>query len=447
MENTYMYNRTCEKYHIKAITSLSNLAGKVVLLRADLNVPMDEEGVIIDDSRMKSVIPTLDYLLQYGAHVVIMSHFGDPKNNMDKQSLSFNNIISQISEIINTDIIFCYSHMHDEISISIDKLRQDSTNTNRRVLLLENLRFSSAEKNNDFEFAKMICDATSAEIYVNDAFSVSHREHASIVAIPKIIGLESSYAGISLLHELTMLEENVSDILKSEVVKSVAIVGGQKISTKLPLLKSLVRMVDRICIVGGMANTFLHALGIDVGESFYEHSVLSEAKAIIELCNVQNMIPTQPMQSTNNQKCNLILPIDVICENSNGECYVKKIVKDLCDVDEQICDIGMCTNALMHELIGKSDFVVWNGPGGICEDIRFCIGTDNIARSIAYHTRHSGLTSVVGGGDTVAVLRKLDLLEYTTDINQNFSYVSNAGGAFLTWLTNGILVGITALQQ
>jgi len=385
----------CEKYKIRSISQLDNINQRVVLLRVDFNVPIDEKYKIVDDFRIKSAAKTIDFLLERGAKVILISHLGDPKE-ID-ESLSFKNIVPQIEDILNCKIMLSIANDIRDIASDLRKFKLEGNE--RNLFMLDNIRFFPGEKTNDITFAQELVKELEVDIYINDAFSVSHREQCSLAAIPSIVS--ERFAGFSLLNELHMLDSILGEIDKNEK-KVTAIIGGKKVKSKLKLLTTLSKRVNKLIIVGGMANTFLKSQGIDIGNSFYEEDMLDIARNI------------------NNAQ----LPLDFIDEN----CEVTETL-----IGRAAYDIGPKSLKLIDSIISQSDIVIWNGPAGVYEDERFIIGSNEIAMSIVRHN----VKAVIGGGDTVAIVNKLSL-------GDNI-YISSGGGAFIAWLENPSLPGITHL--
>lgn len=393
------YSAVCEKYKIKPVHHIfqQETSKKTVLVRVDFNVPVNKQACIIDDLRIRSAAETINLLLAKNATVVLASHFQDPQDNFDRDIFSFSRILAPISQILNCDVYLSKGATLAQIGTELNDFRLGENS--RKVFLMDNIRFFPEERHNDVSFAQELIKNLSVDSYVNDAFSVSHRKHASIVAVPQSV--ENTFAGISLLKELYMLEETLGQAWASE--KNVtAIFGGKKIATKMPLLKKLGIKVSNIIIIGGMANTFLKARGLNIGRSFYEPEMLETAKGL-----------------------DAILPVDFVDQSG-------QIVAHLSD-DSNCCDIGPATVAVIDKIISQSDLVIWNGPAGICEDQRFAVGTESIAASIAKHE----VKTVLGGGETAAVVNRLKL---------EVAHISSGGGAFLAWLENPHLEGIKSIK-
>lgn len=389
--------KICEKYNIQSLIEVKNLEDKVVLLRVDFNVPINEKGTIIDDSRIRSVIETINFLLERGAKIIIVSHLGDP-NGIDTR-FSFSCIISQIENILGCNIQLITDNDINAIGNEVAKFKIEKNN--QQVLMLDNIRFFEGEKSNNIIFAREFITKLKIDIYVNDAFSVSHREQASLVAVPSLIN--EKFAGFAMIKELEMLELTLGNAFQSNK-KITAIIGGKKVKSKIILLKHLIEKVNNLVIVGGMANTFLKSRNIDIGNSFYEPEMIGIASEIN----------------------NIILPVDFIDEN----CHVTEILKD-----RSACDIGPKSLKYIDTIIGKSDLVIWNGPAGVYEDERFIHGSNEIVKSIIKHK----VQAIVGGGDTIAVINKLDI---TSNI-----HISSGGGAFIAWLENPNLPGIRSISD
>ena len=385
-----------------------NYDSKRVLLRLDLNVPVFE-GKILDDTRIIKIIPTIKYLLKTNAKIIIASHFGRPKGEFDsKFSLEF--LAKELSKYLEQEILFCPQAIGEEAAAMVARLQP------KEILLLENLRFYPGETKNDPVFAQQL--ANLADFYVNDAFSCSHRAHASIVKIAEIL---PSVAGLLLFNEI----EALSKYLTAPAKPMMAIVGGSKVSTKLDLLFSLMEKVDYLCIGGAMANTFLKAKGYDIGKSFYEPDLIAIAQEIMDKAG----------------KCQIILPQDVVVAEKIADDSVASIV-DIAQVpeNEMILDIGLQTINHINDILSNCKTLVWNGPLGVCEYAAFAKGTNNIAHQAAQLTKDHKLISIAGGGDIVAALSKAELFD-------QFTYISTAGGAFLEWLEGKELPGIMVLGE
>lgn len=388
-----------------------DVADKVVILRTDFNVPI-VKGKITDKARISRSMATIKYLIHHKAKVIILSHFGRPKGKFNPD-MSLAPIVDVISEYLNgKEIHFSYDILANSTKKQIEAMKGGD------VLIAENVRFHPEEEQNDREFAKKI--ATLGDYYINDAFSCSHRKNATIEAIANFLP-----AAIGFLHEeeitsLTSILENAENIF--------AMSGGAKISSKIGLLKSLVSKVDHLVIGGAMANTFLKAQGFNIGNSVYEEKHLGTAKDIIALAE--------------SHECQLILPTDVVtAKEMNDEVRDSRVidigaVKD----DEMILDVGPQTIINIIEKLKLCHTVIWNGPLGAFEYRPFDIGTTAISRAISKLTIEKKLISVAGGGDVVAAITEAGL-------EQNFTYISTGGGAFLAWLEGREMPGINALMS
>ena len=389
-----------------------NVKNKVVFLRADMNVSI-KNNKIIDDTRIKATLPTIEFLVNNGAKVVLASHLGKAAGNGFQEEFSLKLVLERLRELL-PNVKFNYSK--DCIG---EETKQDIQNTNfGEVILLENLRFHVGEEGNDENFAKEL--ASLADIYVNDAFSTCHRKHASMVGIPAIL---DAYAGINLQYELDNLNALVSNPERPVMV----IVGGSKVSTKLELLKALVAKTDYVVVGGGMANTFLFANGVNVGKSLKEEELKADALDLLDKAKQNN--------------CEVILPVDVVVakEVAENQQVQTRSLNDLKD-DDVIVDVGEKTIATIKERLQKCKVVIWNGPIGIYEINPFNKGTDELAKIIADITSKGEIKSVAGGGDILAALNNANIAD-------KFTYLSTAGGAFLKWLEKGILPAVEKLKK
>ena len=389
-----------------------NVKNKVVFLRADMNVSI-KNNKIIDDTRIKATLPTIEFLVNNGAKVVLASHLGKAAGNGFQEEFSLKLVLERLRELL-PNVKFNYSK--DCIG---EETKKDIQNTNfGEVILLENLRFHAGEEGNDENFAKEL--ASLADIYVNDAFSTCHRKHASMVGIPAIL---DAYAGINLQYELDNLDALVSNPERPVMV----IVGGSKVSTKLELLKALVAKTDYVVVGGGMANTFLFANGVNVGKSLKEEELKADALDLLDKAKQNN--------------CEVILPVDVVVakEVAENQQVQTKSLNDLKD-DDVIVDVGEKTIATIKERLQKCKVVIWNGPIGIYEINPFNKGTDELAKIIADITTKGEIKSVAGGGDILAALNNANIAD-------KFTYLSTAGGAFLKWLEKGILPAVEKLKK
>ncbi|WP_156851211.1 phosphoglycerate kinase [Bartonella refiksaydamii] len=387
-----------------------DVAGKRVLVRVDFNVPM-AQGEVCDETRLKRHKETLIELQKRGAKLILLSHCGRPKRQVEPE-FSLYPVVQALEKIINQPVAFASDCIGEAARMAVDALQ------NGGVLLLENVRFHLGEEKNDCSFAEAL--AHNGDIYVNDAFSVSHRAHASVEGITHLL---PSYAGRSLQAELQALEKG----LGSPARPVVAIVGGAKVSSKLFVLNHLLEKVDHLVIGGGMANSFLAAQGIHVGKSLCEHALMETVKKVI--------------QKAQECQCELLLPVDVIV----GFRFEKDAPHRLYDIkdipeDGMILDIGTRSIAHVKGVLDKAATLVWNGPLGVFEKPPFDQGTIAIARHAAGRSQKGKLVSIAGGGDTVFALNH-------AGVANDFTYLSTAGGAFLEWMEGKVLPGILALMQ
>ena len=383
------------------------LKGKKVIVRVDLNVPM-KHGAITETSRIEKILPTLKLLIEKEAKIIILSHIGRPKGKIITD-MSLEPISKKLSQYLNKEILFNKNQINENTVSEINKI------SNGSIMMLENIRFNEGEETNNEEFSKKISNL--GDIYINDAFSCSHRSHASIEGITKHI---PSYFGLQIMKEINVLKKITSEIKKPVTL----IIGGSKISTKIKIINNLIKKFNNIIIVGGMANTMLRHTGIKVGKSICEQDCGSLIKEIIE-----NSIK---------YSCKITYPVDVVVSQSlNGKGKVKEIneIKD----DDIILDIGFETIAKIKNIIDNSNTVLWNGPAGYYENSNFANGTKEIIRIITDKTFKDKIFSVAGGGETVAVINKFNKLD-------SFTFVSTAGGAFLEFLEGKELPGIKALN-
>ena len=389
------------------IQNLLDLNKKKILLRLDLNVPI-KNGKILDSTRINKILPTINFLLKSNAKIIILSHVGRPNGKIVNE-LSLKPICENLKEKINLEIRLVTKNLKEINSNNL------FINSDEKILMLENIRFYKEEEENNYEFAKHI--ASLGEIYVNEAFSCSHRAHSSIHEIPKFL---PSYSGLQLETEINALKKITSEIKRPIT----CIIGGSKISTKINIIKNLIHKFDSIVIVGGMANNILEYKGIEIGNSIREKNC---NKIIEEIFNIS--------QKAN---CKIIYPEDVVVGNDlNGSSKIKELNNIL--KDEMILDIGPKTIKKIKDIILNSNTILWNGPAGYFENINFANGSFEIAKEIAKETKNGNLYSVLGGGDTVSVINKIKLFN-------NFNFVSTAGGAFLEYLEGKDLPGISALN-
>lgn len=383
-----------------------DLNGKRVLVRVDINVPM-ENGEITDMTRIARIADTVYDIQDACGKVILMAHYGRPKGKV-VEDMSLIHIAPAVADELGVPITFADSDYRD----AVKDMQNDE------VLLLENLRFNPGEEANDMGFAKRL--ASLCDVYVNDAFSAAHRAHASTHAIAT---LRPSCAGRLMAQELSALEKALGTPKRPVV----AVVGGAKVSTKLELLGNLVGKVDHLVIGGGMANTFLAAQGINVGQSLCEHDLADTAREILK--------------KAESAGCEIILPRDiVVAREFKAGAAAETLAPDACPADAMILDAGPATVAYIEEVLGNAKTLIWNGPLGAFEIEPFNAATDAAAMAAAKLTQQGKLISVAGGGDTVAALNQAGVAEH-------FTYISTAGGAFLEWMEGKELPGVAALQN
>ncbi|MGR3483880.1 MAG: phosphoglycerate kinase [Paracoccaceae bacterium] len=383
-----------------------DVAGQRVLVRVDINVPV-EDGRVTDDTRMRRIKPTVDAIRDAGGMAILLAHFGRPKGAPDPD-LSLRQLVPALSKVLGCDVGFADGGYGDAAQAM----------SAGDVLLLENVRFNPGETKDDAGFAQRL--ASLGDIYCNDAFSAAHRAHASTHALARLL---PACAGLSMAAELRALEA----ALGAPERPVMAVVGGAKVSTKLELLGNLVSRVDILAIGGGMANTFLAAQGLDVGTSLAEHEMTGTARDIAEAAATAG--------------CEILLPRDVVVarEFAAGSPHETVMAED-CPPDRMILDIGPDSVAHLTQAMERARTLVWNGPLGAFEIAPFDAGTVAAARAAAELTQGGALTSIAGGGDTVAALAH-------AGVEGEFTYVSTAGGAFLEWMEGKTLPGVAALER
>jgi len=395
-----------------AFRSLDDLdvAGKRVLVRLDLNVPM-QNGEVSDSTRIERAIPTLQDLSSRGAKVVILSHFGRPKGRR-VADMSLAALAGPLASALGvTTVATADDCIGDAAAATVNGL------TDGTIALLENVRFHVGEEENDPDFANAL--AANGDLYVNDAFSCAHRAHASTEALAHLL---PSAAGRNMAAELKALE----NALGTPERPVAALVGGAKVSSKLDVLTNLINKVDALIIGGGMANTFLHAQGLEVGTSLCEKDLADTAREIMAKAKVQN--------------CDILLPVDVVVAKEfaagvdSASIDVRKVPREM-----MILDVGPRTRLALCERLKELKTLVWNGPLGAFETRPFDVGTNEVAQAAAALSKAGTLITVAGGGDTVAALHHAGAAD-------DFSYISTAGGAFLEWLEGKELPGVTALK-
>ena len=392
---------------MKSITEESNLENKRVLLRLDLNVPIKNQ-VIQDETRILKILPVINFLIEKKTKIIIISHVGRPKGKVQKE-LSLNPICENLKSKLNKDIKLITNNL---LEIKKNDL---FTATDEEIIFLENIRFYKEEEENDENFSKHL--ASLADLYVNDAFSCSHRAHASVCKITEFL---PAYAGLQLNSEVEALKKVTSEIKKPVT----CIIGGSKISTKIGIIKNLIPKFDNIIIVGGMANNILEYNGHSIGKSIKEDN----CKDIID----------EIFKTSKKFSCSIVYPEDVAVGKNLTDASKIKSLNEI-ENDDLILDIGPKTIEKIKLIIERSKTLLWNGPAGYFENINFANGSFEIAKKIVEKNNNNSIYSVAGGGDTIAVLNQIGALE-------KFNFVSTAGGAFLEYLEGKDLPGITALN-
>ena len=381
--------------------------GKRVFVRVDYNVPMDKAGNITDDTRISATLPTLRYLLEQGASLILGAHFGRPKNGPAPE-FSLAQVATHLSSLLGKEVKFAADCVGPVAEAAAQALQPGE------VLMLENLRFHSEEEKNDPLFAKGL--AALADIAVNDAFGVSHRAHASVEGITKFL---PAVAGFLMEKELDFLGRAVTNPERPYV----AIIGGAKVSDKIGVIANLLTKVDALLIGGGMANTFIAAQGFSVGKSLVEPDKIPLAKDLIAQAKTSGV--------------KLLLPSDVVvAEKFAADAANRVVAVDAIGPEEMALDIGPASSAAFAEALANAKTIVWNGPMGVFEMDAFAKGTEFVAQAVA----HSQAVSIVGGGDSVAALEKVGLADQIT-------HISTGGGASLEFLEGKVLPGVAALAD
>ena len=390
----------------------TDLEGKKVLVRVDFNVPLDESGQITDDTRIRAAIPTIEYLINNSAKVILAAHFGRPKGQINEK-MRLTPVATRLSEILSKKVNLTKSCVGEEA------IEQSSNLKNGDVLLLENVRFFAEEEKNDLDFAKKL--AAHADLYVNDAFGAAHRAHASTQGITNFVN--TSVAGFLLEKELKYLQGAI-DAPNRPLA---AIVGGSKVSSKIGVLDSLLDKCDKIIIGGGMIFTFYKARGLDVGKSLVEEDKLELAK------NLERKAKEKGVE--------LLLPTDVVLANEFSPMAQSKVSQvDSISGDWMGLDIGPDSIKVFQNALAECKTIIWNGPMGVFEFDKFAEGTNSIATTLADLSSFSEVCTIIGGGDSVAAVEKAGLAE-------KMSHISTGGGASLELLEGKILPGVASLTD
>ena len=386
-----------------------DLKNKLILVRVDLNLPV-VNGVVQDETRLQSVLPTIQEIIKKGGKVVLCSHFGRPNGEYNKK-YSLKPLIEPLSKALNCPVDFSSTCIGPEAQELKNNLKEGQT------LLLENLRFHKGEENNNKDFSEDL--TLGIDYFVNDAFSCSHRKHSSTVGVTNFL---PSFMGTHLEKEIKALE----GVLNNPNKPVAAIIGGSKVSTKIDVINFLLKKMDIIIIGGAMANTFVAAKGLDVGKSLFEKECIDLAKELIE--------------KSQNNNCNLILPTDfIVSKNLKKNAEYTTANFDSLPHNMMALAIGPKSIELINKNINNCKTILWNGPLGAFETYPFDKGTNKVASHVSSLTKQKKILSVAGGGDTVSALNNAKVLN-------DFSYVSTAGGAFLEWLEGKVLPGIEPIS-
>ena len=393
---------------IKYFPSSLNVKSKRIVVRVDLNVPLKDKK-IQDLTRIEQVLPFLQNLVEKKAKVILISHLGRP-NGVRDGTLSLLPIFKYLKKKLNTNMYFYTGEINDELKAKSSYLKESE------ILLIENIRFFKEENENDENFSKKLGEL--GEIYVNDAFSCSHRKQSSICNITKFV--KETYAGPLLEKEITAINSVVKD--KKDPVT--CIIGGSKVSTKIGVISNLVKRTNNIIVVGAMANNFLVYKKNEIGKSLKEDNSESIVKKILE--------------EADKNKCRIVIPEDYLVSKSFEGEAISKNAKSI-EKDDIILDIGPRTIRVIEKIIDSSNTIMWNGPAGYFESKNFALGTNAIAKKISVNTKNKSLVSVVGGGDTVSAINNSGLV-------LSFTHLSTAGGAFLEYLEGKDLPGLSVLK-
>jgi len=393
--------------NLNTLPGNEDIKDKIIFLKVDFNIPI-KDGKVIDDTKIVKMKEIINKLLSRKTKIILCSHLGRPQKN-GNEGLSLEQVKNRLENIFKKDIVFLNNYLNKETKDNIKK-------SNKELFLLENIRFHKEEENNDSKFSKQL--ASIADIYINEAFSCSHRAHASVTGITKFI---RSYAGETIINELNSLEK----IFNKSNRPVTCIIGGSKISTKIDLISNLIKKVDFMIIGGAMANNFIKYNNFKIGKSLFEPHKEEIIKEIISTAHENN--------------CKLIIPEDVIVSANENIAGKNKSLSEI-ESNDIIFDIGANTIKNIGKIINSSKTLLWNGPLGFFERDFFAGGSNEIAKLIKINTQKKLLTSIAGGGDTAAAIKK-------AKAEDGFSYISTAGGAFLEWLEGKILPGLKVLEK
>ena len=393
---------------IKYFPQNLKVESKKVIVRVDLNVPLKDKR-ILDSTRIEQVLPFLQHLIKKNSKIILISHLGRPKDGRDS-NLSLLPVYKYLKEKLNTNMYFYTGEIDDEIKKKSSYLKEGE------ILLIENIRFFKEETSNDENFSKKLGEL--GEIYINDAFSCSHRKQSSIHSITRFV--KEIYAGPLMEKEIIA----INSIVKNRKDPVTCIVGGSKVSTKIDVISNLMKTASNIVIVGAMANNFLAYKKYEIGKSLKEENSEEVIKKILREAEAN--------------KCKILIPEDCLVSKSFEGMATSKDIKSI-EKDEIILDIGPKTVKIIEEIIDNSNTIMWNGPAGYFESKNFALGTNAIAQKISDNTKNKSLVSVLGGGDTVSAINK-------SGLDLSFTHLSTAGGAFLEYLEGKDLPGLSVLK-
>jgi len=393
---------------IKYFPQKLNVEGKRIIVRVDLNVPIKDKK-IQDPTRILQVLPFLQDLIKRKSKIILISHLGRPKG-IRNSDLSLLPIYRYLKEKLDTNMYFYTGEINNEVKAKCSYLKESE------ILLIENIRFFKEENENDENFSKKLGEL--GEIYVNDAFSCSHRKQSSIYNITKFV--KEIYAGPLLRKEVTAIDS----VIKNRKDPVTCIIGGSKVSTKISVISNLMKIASNIVIVGAMANNFLAYKKYEIGKSLKEEKSKDAVEKILK--------------DAEEKRCKILIPEDCLVSKSFEGEAISKDIKSI-EKDEIILDIGPKTIKVIEDIIDNSNTIMWNGPAGYFESKNFALGTNAIAQKISENTKNKSLTSVLGGGDTVSAINK-------SGLDLSFTHLSTAGGAFLEYLEGKDLPGLSVLK-
>jgi phosphoglycerate kinase len=384
----------------------AEIKGKRVLMRVDFNVPQDKEGNIIDDTKIRAALPSINYVIENQGRLILMSHLGRPKGQPEEK-YSLKKVGARLQELVNTPVTLASATVGPEVEKKVADLKPG------QVLVLENVRFNPGEEKNDRDLSRQF--ASLGDLFVNDAFGTAHRAHSSTVGVADFL---PAYAGFLMEREVSMLQK----VLDNPEGPKMAIMGGAKISDKLGLIDNFINKLDIILIGGGMANTFLKAMGHNIGKSLHEEDLLEDARKLVEKAKAR--------------KVEILLPEDVVVAGEISATASTRVL-DVNEVSNEmmILDIGPKTREKYRKAIARAKTIIWNGPMGVFEYQPFAAGTEAVARAIA----ESSAVSVAGGGETAAAVQKMGF-------NEKITHISTGGGATLEFLEGITLPGVAVCE-